>query len=277
MKQTVNIPSLNNQTIRKIAERIQVCTLNQGKWAGSTNHKREMREEQRRHGTMRIKKVEVILTENVHLKAALNLHGKIYNTHRKLSLASPIDGMRIVAAGKVFEHSAALSELINQSSNEVEKFIEQRPEVVIEARKALNDLFDETLIPKPNELREKFYNKFRYFAAPCGHSDWDAWLGETAQAIQVELQDRIVQTARHLIEVCSGDGKLYGSVLEKLNDVCEMAGDLNLLDDPIIAKAAEELKPIATDFSVEVLRDNEILRHEAARKASDILSVLDLG
>jgi len=107
--------------------------------------------------------------------------------------------------------------------------------------------------------------------------NWGEWINETLELGKMELQDRLVTAARKLIDVCSGDGKLYSSVLENLEDVCSLAGDFNLGEDPIIARAAKELLPVATDFDASILRDNKALKRSTAERAESILKVLNLG
>lgn len=266
----------NNTSIESLAARIKICILNQGAWNCKRQHKSETREENIRHNLDNDCEVYIKLTKHENLAKALTIKGQIYVAHRRLTMPSPCDGMRVVPIGREFEHSSTLSDLNNQFNNHVNNFIDDYDSVVELAQKRFNELFDRSMFPPKEVMKEKFYNNTKYMSAPTS-GDWGAWLQETAQLGRLELQDRLVKAARHLIDACSGDGKLYSSVLENLEDICDLCGDFNLLEDPIISKAAKELRPVVTDFPVDVLRDNKSLRAETSRRASEILKVLNLG
>lgn len=266
----------NNTDIESLAARIKICILNQGSWNCKRQHKSETREENIRHNLDNDCEVYIKLTKHESLAKALTIKGQIYAAHRRLTMPSPCDGMRVVPVGREFEHSNTLSDLNSQFKNHVNNFIDDYDGVVELARKRFNGLFDQSMFPPKEIMKEKFYNNTKYMSAPT-QGDWGDWLQETASLSQLELQDRLVKAARHLIDSCAGDGKLYSSVLENLEDICSLAGDFNLLEDPIIAKAAKELLPVARDFSIDVLRDNKSLRAETSKRASEILKVLNLS
>ena len=265
-----------NSIAESIASRIKICILQQSFWNSKRQHKTESREENSRHGLDRDAEVYVRLTKHESLTKAAAVKGQIYASHRKLTLPSPVDGMRIVPIGREFEHAQIISDLRETFKYHVNSFLEDYDNVVMAAEKRLNGLFDSTMFPPKELMKDKFCNNVTYMETPTNGS-WTEFVEETAKLGQLELRDRIVGAARKLIEVCNSDGKLYSSVLENLGEICEMAGDFNLMEDPIIAKAAKELKPIAMDFPAEILRENKALRRETSARAQQILSVLNLG
>lgn len=267
---------INQNTIQTLADRIKIVILSQGFWNPQKHHKAESREENIRHGLDNDAKVHIKLTKHESLLKAITIKGQIYNVHRRLTMASPCDGMRVVPVGREFEHSDKLKELSAEFNKHVKDFINDYDSVVERARTKFNGLFDQSMFPPKDIMKDKFYNTTKYMNCPV-EGDWEEWLNETVQLGKLELQDRLVKAARHMIDACKSDGKLYSSVLENLEDICELCGDFNLLDDPIIAKAAEQLKPLARDFSVEILRDNNRLRKETADRASQILTMLNLS
>ncbi len=268
----------NTQSIESVAERMKVVLLNQGFWDSKPQHKAESREENARHALesddaeVRIKLVK----NNESLSKAKSIKGQIYIEHRRLTLPSPVDGMRIVPLGREFEHADKISQLRCEFDSHVQDFLIDYDNVVERARIRLKTLFDQNMFPPSHVMKSKFYNNVKYMDCPTA-GNWGDWINETLELGKMELQDRLVTAARKLIDVCSGDGKLYSSVLENLEDVCSLAGDFNLGEDPIIARAAKELLPVATDFSAEVLRDNKSLRADTAIRAKQILSVLNLS
>lgn len=268
----------NNQNIVSIAERMKVVLLNQGFWDSKPQHKAESREENIRHSLeSNDAEVRIKLVKNHEsLSKAKSIKGQIYIEHRRLTLPSPVDGMRIVPMGREFEHSDKISKLRQEFISHVQVFLDDYDNVVESSRQRLKGLFDQNMFPPQHVMKSKFYNNVKYMDCPTSGS-WGEWIGETVELGRIELRDRLVVSARKLIDTCQGDGKLYSSVLENLEDICDLTGDFNLSEDPIIARAAKELLPIATDFSAEVLRDNKSLRANTAIRAKQILSVLNLS
>jgi hypothetical protein len=166
----------------------------------------------------------------------------------------------------------SLGEKFNEA---VSEFIDSYDEVIEKAQRSLNTLFDHALFPPKPALRQRFYNNVRYMECPH-EGQWGTWLNETLEVGQLELQERINKAARHMIDRCNGDGKLYASVIENLSDICDLAGDFNLMDDPIIANAARELKKVTKDYDIDVLRDSELLRKDAASRVDSILASFPL-
>lgn len=150
------------------------------------------------------------------------------------------------------------------------------PLIRAEAPIKLNGLFDGKQWPEKGTVSAKFIFRTRYLPCPSDGA-WGAWLDETAQAGQAELRERLVTAARHLADVLKGDGKLFQSAFENLREVCELAGDgFNLLDDPIIAQAARELRPHAS-LAAESVRDAKMVRQDTAAKVGNILGALGLA
>lgn len=262
--------------IDSIAQRMKVVLLSQGVWMPYKTHKQETEEVRKRHGTTKIRRVEVVLTENDHLIKAISLRNKIYNENRARTFPSPCDGMRIIPAGREFEHGELISKLIDEQNVEVEAFIRELPTVKSQAEYDLNDLYDEKMFPTPEEVRASFYNNLRCMPAPTTGA-WGDWIQETVDIGQAELRERLIKSARKVIDSCAGDGKLYSSVLDNLADICELAGEFNLKEDPIIARAAKELKQVANEYNVETLREHKGIRRSTAERASNILKTLGLS
>ena len=267
----------NQQNIESLAQRMKITILNQGFWNPKRPHQAETNEENRRHGLDNDVEVRIKLIKHDSLSKAQAVKAQIYNAHKKLTLPSPVDGMRIVPAGREFEHAGVVSNLTNEFDKYIAEFLNDYDKVIEAAEKRLGViLYDKNMFPTKEEMTEKFYNKCKYMETPTTGS-WGDWINETVQLGQIELQERLVGAARKLIETCSNDGRLYSSVLDNLSDICDLAGDLNLMEDPIIAKAAKELNTVATDFSADVLRENKVLKMETANRAAKILSIFNLS
>ena len=264
------------QTQLNLASRIQIVTLETGAWRAQKLNKSETGTLNKKHGTGDAAKVLVRLTDHPSLMSLYKLHAEAYAEHRKITLPSIMDGMRIVPTGKQMDHAKIIADFQRRHNSLVSDFMAAYPQIRIDAPIALNGLFDASKWPNASVVESKFAFAARYLPCPSDGA-WGDWLTETAQAGQAELRERLVTAARHLSTALKGDGKLYQSALDNLREVCELAGQgFNLLDDPIIAQAARELKPMATN-TADNLRDAKAVRKDTGDKIASILGVLNLA
>jgi len=154
------------------------------------------------------------------------------------------------------------------------EFIGEYPAIKAHAPARFKSLWDASLWPSVEEVEASWACELRYLPCPT-EGPWRAWLEESAKSGQAELQDRLVAAARRLIARCSGDGKLYETVLSELQDVCDLVPDLDLMEDPIIRRAAQELRPLTT-ASIDTLRENKAARRDTAEAAKKIVKMLNL-
>ena len=263
------------QLTMNLASRIQISTVEMGMWRATKLNKTESERVNRDNGSGNAAKVIVRLTDNFSLISLQKLHAEAYQEHRKITLPSIQDGMRIVPSGKQPVHAAVMADFRRRHNSLVTDFLADYETIKSEAPVKLNGLFDGKKWPSKEVVAGKFSFAYRYLPCPSDGA-WGDWLNESAQAGQGELRERLVNSARHLATVLKGDGKLYQSALDNLREVCELAGEgFNLLDDPIIEQAARELRPHATQAAAS-LRDAENIRRDTGDKIASILGVLNL-
>jgi hypothetical protein len=264
------------KTTQAIAQSIKLVTMETGAWRAQKLNRKESKDVNSRHATTDAAKVIVRLTDNPHLTALYKLHAEAYAEHRRITLPSIQDGIRIVPCGKELEHSRVMADFAQKHDALLADFLAEYDAIRLEAPVKLNGLFDGKQWPSKDVVAGKFKFQTRYLPCPAD-GDWGSWLEEAAQAGQSELRERLVTAARHLAKVCKGDGKLYQSALDNLREVCELAGDgFNLLDDPIIAQAARELIQHGNQ-KAESLRDIPAARKDTSEKVSSILATLNLA
>lgn len=265
------------KTTESLAKSIKLVTFETGAWRAQKLNRQESQSVNSKHGTTDAAKVIVRLTDNAHLANLYKLHAEAYSEHRRLTLPSIQDGIRVVPSGKEFEHSNIMGDFGRKHASLVSYFLADYDQIRLEAPVKLNGLFDGRQWPSESVVASKFKFSTRYLPCPCDGA-WENWLEETACAGQSELRERLVTAARHLADVLKGDGKLYQSAISNLSDVCQLAGDgFNLLDDPIIARAAADLLPLVADKKAETFRDVRTERTETSNRVSSILSTLNLA
>ena len=66
------------------------------------------------------------------------------------------------------------------------------------------------------------------------------------------------------------------SLITNLADICALAGDLNLRDDPVIANLAIEGAKLAASISPQEVRDSKTVKEAAAARAATIAGMFSL-
>lgn len=258
-----------------LAARIKLVTLNTGAWRPTRLHKGESQAENQRHGTGDRAKVSVRITDHLALVAIGKLHAEAYTAHRRLTLPSVQDGMRVVPCGKEMEHVQLMDAFKRRHQDKAMEFLADYEQEKASAPARLNMLYDPKMWPDRYEVSQRFTFETRYLPCPSDGA-WEDWLQESAHAAQEEVKDRLVTAARRMTEACLEGKKLHQAVFDNLNDIATLAGNgFNLLDDPVIAASARELKRIS-EQQADLLVEDKSTRHEVGRKAAGILNKFGL-
>jgi len=258
--------------IAEIASRIKLCSLNTGAWRATRLHRDESAKVNAAHNTAYAAKVHVRLTNSPALHALNKLHAEAYDAHRRLTLPSIQDGLRLIPAGRELEHSQKMQDFAARHDAIKVQFLAEYEEEKRTAPVRLNGLFNAAHWPAGWVVAEKFTFKTRYLSCPASNG-WADWITESAQAAEDELRERLTEALRHLVDRCAGDGKLYASVFENLREVCALVPDLNFQEAPELTAAANVAQSLGA-LDADTLRDNKTARKQASDKARSILAAM---
>jgi len=262
---------MNTQSnIQSIADRTMLVVLQTGAWRAVRLNRTETADVNARHSTDAAK-VLVRLTDNPALAALSKLHASAYQAHRRLTLPTIQDGMRLLPSGREFEHADTMRKLHTQHGKLVADFIGAYQSIKADAPARLNGLYDATQWPSVDTVESKFTFQTRYLPCPS-HGTWGVWLAESAKTGETELRERIQEALQRLVDRCrETDGKLYQSVFSNLSDLLALVPDLNISECPVIAQAAQQAGELAK-LDADAIRDSKHARNQAADKAAQILA-----
>lgn len=255
--------------VQSIAARTKLVTLSTGMWRATRLHKGETRNENERHNTDAAR-VSVRVSDHKALKELGQLHSAAYSEHKTLTLPTVQDGMRLVPAGREFEHSEKMREFSDKHNALVQAFLADYDNEREQAPARLNGLYDASMWPSHNAMVRKFSFKTRYLATPTDGA-WGDFLAESSRAGVEDLRDRLTEALARVRDRCSTDGKLYATVFDSIRELVDLAPDLDLTGS--FAPVVQAMKPL-TGIHSEDLRDNERGRELAAERATSILSIL---
>ena len=252
-----------------VAQRMKLATLSTASFRATRLHRAETRAENARHAT-NAAKVLVKLTNHPSLAALAKTHNEAYSEHRRLTLPSVQDGIRVLPMARELEHSDAMWKFYAQHQACVAEFLAAYDDERASAPQRLGSLHDPALWPDRSELEDRFEFTTRYLPCPTDGA-WRDWTAETAQLAERELHERLTQALERVVERCGSDGRLYETVFKNLQDLCALAPDFDVAGRyGAIVKAAGEITKVKADM----VRDDKVLRAQVAERASEICSML---
>jgi hypothetical protein len=252
-----------------IAARTKLVRLSTGAWRATKQHKAETVAENMRHNT-NAARVLVRVSDHRALSDILKLHAAAYQAHKRLTLATDQDGLRIIPAGREFQHAEEMRAFADKHNALVAEFLADYDAEKAAAPARLNGLYDASMWPPHEVVAAKFRFATQYLPTPTDGT-WSDFLAASTEAAEAELRDRLTKTLTTVRDRCKSDGKLYASVFDNLRDLAALVPDLDLTGDyaPVVAAMA----PLTT-VHADSIRDDETARQETAKTAASILSVL---
>lgn len=255
-----------------VAARTKLAVLNTGAWRATRLHRGETRAQNRLHGTGDKAKVTVRITDHPALHELNKLHAAAYAAHKRITLPTVQDGMRLVPAGRELEHSSVMQKFADEHNRLVAEFLADYDAEREAAPAKLNGLYDPSMWPTRAEVARKFSFGTRYLATPS-EGEWGDWLVESASAAEAELRERLTEALERVRDRCKSDGRLYATVFDSIRELAELVPDLDFSADQKYAPVVKAMKPL-TELHADLLRDDETGREKAAKRAASILSVL---
>jgi hypothetical protein len=209
--------------------------------------------------------------------------------HNSMTLPWADDGARILPAELFLQYTKRIQEVKEQFNEAVRLFVSQYEALKEQARKKLNGLFNEADYPPVEVIAKKFNISIEVEPIPAA-SDFRVTLSKKeTEAIRAEIEERttkrfsdamkdvfnrLYQAANNIAEKCKDADSIFrDSLIGNLRELLEVLPSLNITNDPALAKAIKEAKPLA-QFDPQALRDDPVTRSEAAQKAEALAKKL---
>ena len=253
-----------------IAARVKLATLSTSCWRATRLHRAETRVENTRHNTGEAARVLTRVCRHPALKQIASLHQQAYQEHIRLTLPSAQDTMRMLAAGREFEHAEKMRRFGEKHQVLTDSFLCDYPAERASAPARLNSLHDPAMWPSDGEIASKFGFATRYLGCPVT-GEWVDWLAESVRLGEAELGGRLCDVLTRIADRCSASGRLYETVFSDLADLLSLVPDLDLSGRfAPVAAAAQGLGALKVD----IVRDNDRVREQAANQANRIVEML---
>lgn len=265
---------MNTLTIdpASIAARTKVVVLNCSAWRATYQDRTETAHLLNRCGATDSDAAAVVvrMARGGTLDAITKNQANAYAAHKRLTMPTVMEGMRLLPAGREFQHAGEMREFADRHHSLVAQFLTDYDSLRASAPARLGRLYDPERWPDESTVARKFDFSTRYLSTPHDGA-WSDWLRETASAAVTDVREQLRGAIQRVADRCGSDGRLFDTVFSNLRELVELSADLNITGDPLIAKVAALAAPIAEN-NAETLRDDTATRATVAAAASSLLS-----
>lgn len=209
-----------------------------------------------------------------------------HDIHYRQTLPWTDSGWRLLPTANHQPYVDAVRAQIKVYYDAVDDFITVYPRLVKEAKERLNGMFREEDYPSPEALRRKFHAEIDWSPIAAG-TDFRVQLPKDelermAKNVEDRLRESVVKAVGdawkrlgNAITELRGyldDGKgLRDTMIERLREVADVLGRLNLTDDAQLEATRSRVLKELTNFNAETLKTDEAARKKAAMSADEIL------
>lgn len=284
---------------QSIAERAMLVTLSITQWTANKLDSKVSREVADRHGNDvsmgRFNKSLVVKEATQELRqTATNAR----TDHYKFTLPWSDSGPRILSQTGYFSYCEKMRVYQSQWEDAVDKFVYAYPDLVCDARRRLNGLFNPADYPDVRTIRDKFSFGFNVrglstesdFRVDLGtaetariKADIESSLNATIETAMADVFTRIKETVGHLsdrLRAYTIDDKgvsnpFRDSLVTNVRELVSLLPMLNITGNPKLAEIADRMNRELCVYSPDTLRASTDAREETAKAAESILRTME--
>lgn len=204
-------------------------------------------------------------------------------------------GIRLLPSTKFMEFNTKLQEAEDKFYGLVTEFVQIYPSLITAQAMALGNMFNRNDYPQPDDIEHRFRFNVNYMPVPSS-GDFRVDIGNDAQEelktklskladerVEHAVKDIKTRLLEHLkrmsdrltVDTVAGSAvprKFHDSLLEGAHDLCDLAGSLNIINDPQLEDARKALKQAINGVDVKDLRKDMPTRQDIKAQVDDVLS-----
>jgi hypothetical protein len=207
------------------------------------------------------------------------------NLHRRMTTPFTSDHWGLISADLVMEYSKEMGIFKIQFEDAVVDVVNRWDAIVADEQKRLGPIFRADEYPDKSIVAEEFSFSHELKPVPDeGHIVVDLEsevLDDLRENLRkqneknlkrsvTDMWNRLFEPVNNMAEICLNDKKVFGSLLEKVEDIVDIIPSLNIIDDPHIADMADEIKNKLLVHTTGQIRDDKILKHKLGKDADDL-------
>lgn len=269
-------------------EKAMLVYMNISFWTARKYDKKISQEVENKYGADEAGRYNKILIAKEHLSNIQKIISTARTFHYANSLPWMDNGGRLLPTANYFDYVKAIRNFQDEYEREVNNFLIVYPNLKQDARQRLNAMFDEEDYPDVNTLETKFNIKNMILPVPEADDfrvslteeevdsikeSLEEQVKDSTEAAMNDLWKRLFKVVSHMSERLSDpDNKFKNTLVENIEDLCELLPKLNITDNQVLAVAVNEIKAKLTTNDSQTLRDNDVVRRKTAVEAQKILN-----
>lgn len=220
------------------------------------------------------------------LSAIITAAAALRGTHYNQTLPWSDSGWRLLPTENYIQYTEAMRKNIARYNAAADAWEVVYSKRITEAKAKLNDMFKAEDYPSASSVRRRYHVSLEFSPLPAG-SDFRVALPRLElERVAKDVEERLVKSVKLAMQDAwqrlgdaitdlrekLDDGKyLRDSMIDRLKEIAEVLGRLNLTDDQSLESARKQVLLELTTFDAETLRDDEKVRKQAAASADAIL------
>lgn len=272
--------------MKKLTEKALLVNYSAGVWSARKFDRKATEEVNQNHGSTDAGRFNKILIKAEHLKPLQTAASAARNYHYEMTLPWGDNGERLLPSNLYLEYRAELGRRSSEFAGLVREFCGKYDEMIKEAERNLNGLFNRNEYPTAAEVADRFYMGAKYMPVPDTEdirvNVGAAELESIRKEVKAEISDRFADAQRDIFQRAADQLRyMYARLSEEkgvfrdtlFNNVLELVDllpKLNIAEDPKVNELAADLRSLYTD--PENVRKDKQLREAKAKEAAEILN-----
>ncbi len=212
--------------------------------------------------------------------------GRLRDTHYSLTLPWLNSGERLLALSAYETYGERIAAIRAKFDEEVERFVAIYPDLIEDARRRLNGMFDEADYPPVSEIRRRFVVDLKVMPFPNTRNwltdEWEEVRAEAERRVQMgiadatrDLFDRVATVTGHMAQKLrdydpeTKTGIFRDSLVENVRELHALLPSLNVTGDERVNELSKALSAL-THHDASTLRTDPGFRQDTAAQAETI-------
>ena len=269
-------------------DKAMIVYLNISFWAARKYDKRVSLEIERQYNAEEAGRYNKVLIAKEHLANIRKIISSARNFHYENTLPWDDHGGRLLPTTNYFDYLSGINKFQDEFERETSNFLLVYPSLKLAASLRLNALFEEDDYPDVETLKTKY--AFTNQITPVPDADdfrvnlnsdevdsirdsIEQQVQDSTEAAMHDLWKRLFKVVENMVErLKDPDHKFKNSLVENIENLCELLPKLNIKNDPELDAAVNEIQSKLTMNDPQTLRDNSMVRSRTAQAAQKILN-----
>lgn len=274
-----------------ISEKALLVRLSVGQWTARKQDKRVEKEVEAKYGAHDAGSYHKALIAKEALDVISGLVNRVRDYHYTNTLPWSDEGVRLLPTENYLPYTSAMRSFKSTFDEAVSSFLSNYPDLIEEAKRRLNGLFDPKDYPDEKTVERKFYFDVSFDKVSEGadirvnlqaeevariRADVEARAGAATADAMKDLFVRLHDVVSRAHERLSGNSNIFrDTLISNIVDLVGLLPRLNLTGDANLEALRVEAEKKLTAYDPQTLRDYPDKRKEVAANAAELMKKME--